>query len=269
MTVPRENMNCPHDLPQFDVFCRWWGRIMSLSWSGHNLNSSVLSTDQYARKKVLTCLEIQHDARARRSCMPLHSRDRVSSRGIFSFATSDQNRADAVHARGRDSHHKIFFSRASSSIDISPLLVPFSELIGAFFCPVSQNRWEKRGGILECLPTTVGVREMKPEEALRELSEPWTPGDRVKAAIQRAARASGLPYWRAFDIWYRKARRIDHSEIVAIADAIEKKRDREARNELQELRTRLAKLESRLSQTDPEFYRPQIDFLGRIACRSG
>lgn len=110
---------------------------------------------------------------------------------------------------------------------------------------------------------------MKPEQALRELAEPWTPGDRVKAAIERASRRSGLSYWRCFDIWYGKARRIDAFEITAIADAVEKKRSLEARNELQELRTRLAKLESRLAQTDEDFYRPQIDFFGRMACRSG
>jgi hypothetical protein len=110
---------------------------------------------------------------------------------------------------------------------------------------------------------------MKPEEALRELSEPWSRGDRVKAAIQRASRLSGLNYWRAFDIWYGKARRVDVTEITAIADALERKRSLEARNELQELRTRLAKLETRLSQTDEDFYRPQIDFYGRMACRSG
>jgi hypothetical protein len=109
---------------------------------------------------------------------------------------------------------------------------------------------------------------MKPDEALRELSEPWTPGDRVKAAIQRAARLSGLSYWRCFDIWYRKAQRIDAVEMTAIADAIAKKREREARNELQELRTRLAKLEARLSTVDEDFYRPTLDWFGRSACVS-
>lgn len=109
---------------------------------------------------------------------------------------------------------------------------------------------------------------MKPSAALRELSEPWTPGDRVKAAIQRAARLSGLSYWRCFDLWYDKARRIDASEMTAIADAVAKKREREARNEFQELRTRLAKLEARLAQVDEDFHRPTIDWFGRMACRS-
>ncbi len=103
---------------------------------------------------------------------------------------------------------------------------------------------------------------MNAAEGLRELSEPWAPGDRVKAAIQRAARLSGLSYWRCFDIWYGKARRVDPAEVVAINDALDKKRTAETRNELAQLRLRLAKLESLLVQTDPDFHRPAVDFVG-------
>lgn len=109
---------------------------------------------------------------------------------------------------------------------------------------------------------------MSPDKALRELSEPWAPGDRVKAAIARAARLSGLSYWRCFDIWYGKARRVEAFEITAIADALERKRELEAKNELAQLRLRLSRLEARLLSTDEDFHRPQIDFLGRSACRS-
>lgn len=109
---------------------------------------------------------------------------------------------------------------------------------------------------------------MKPEEALRELAEPWPSGSYVKEAIGRAARASGLSYTRCSDIWYSKARRIEHVEITMLADAVAKKREREARNEFQELRTRLAKLEARLVQVDEDFHRPTIDWFGRLACRS-
>lgn len=89
---------------------------------------------------------------------------------------------------------------------------------------------------------------------LRELSEPWPSGGRVKAAIDRAARRAGLSYWRAFDIWYGKARRIEDFERVQIAEAVETKRKEAARNELHELKTRLARLESLLVQTDPDFH---------------
>jgi predicted phage-related endonuclease len=95
--------------------------------------------------------------------------------------------------------------------------------------------------------------------ALRELSEPWERGDRVKVAIARAARAAGLSYWRAFDIWYGKARRIEPAESDRIQAALQRKSEEHARNEFHELRTRLLRLESLLVQTDPNFVRPTID----------
>jgi hypothetical protein len=94
---------------------------------------------------------------------------------------------------------------------------------------------------------------------LRELSEPWPSGSKVKEAINRAARASGLSYWRAFDIWYGKARRIDNHEWEMVQRALEKAQQKAARNELHELRTRLLRLEALLVQTDPDFHRPTID----------
>jgi hypothetical protein len=102
---------------------------------------------------------------------------------------------------------------------------------------------------------------MDPAAALKELSEPSTRGDRVKAAIERAARLSGLTYWRTFDLWYRKARRVEDYEITAITEALATKRAGDARNELSELRLRLLRLESLLLQTDAEFHRPSIDFV--------
>lgn len=110
---------------------------------------------------------------------------------------------------------------------------------------------------------------MKAADVLRELAEPWPSGSKVKEAINRASRLSGLSFWRCSDIWYGKARRLEASEMTILADALAKKREREASNELQELRTRLAKLEARLSTVDEDFYRPQIDWFGRSACVSG
>ena len=105
-------------------------------------------------------------------------------------------------------------------------------------------------------------------DALQELAEPSARGDRVKAAIERAARLSGLSYWRTFDLWYRKARRVEDYEISAINEALAKKRAEEARNELQELRLRLARLESLLVQTDPDFHRPHVGALQQQLRRS-
>lgn len=93
-------------------------------------------------------------------------------------------------------------------------------------------------------------------QALQELSRPWPDGDRLKRRIERAARAAGLHYWRAFDIWYGKARRIDAHEAAQINEALRLKREKAAANEFNELRTRLAKLESSLRvQGNPNIHR--------------
>ncbi len=115
--------------------------------------------------------------------------------------------------------------------------------------------------------------------ALQELAEPYPPGDKVKAAIARAAKRILVPsqrgkleplsYWRAFDIWYGKARRIEKYERAAIVEAVEKKRREATRNELHELKLRLARLESRLVQTDEDFHREDIAAFGFALPSSG
>lgn len=94
---------------------------------------------------------------------------------------------------------------------------------------------------------------------LRQLAEPWAGGEKIKVVIGRAAKRAGLGYWRAFDIWYGKARRVEDFERDAIAEALERKQREAARNELHELRARLERLESLLVQSDPDFHRPSID----------
>lgn len=109
---------------------------------------------------------------------------------------------------------------------------------------------------------------MKAAEALRELSEPWSRGDRIKTAIDRVARQTGLSYWRAFDIWYGKARQIQHEEIKAIEAALERKRETEAKNELHTLKVRLARLEGLLLSADEDFHRVTIDLVEQHIRRS-
>ena len=83
--------------------------------------------------------------------------------------------------------------------------------------------------------------------ALRELAEPRPSGEYIKRAIERVASATGMHYWRAFDIWYGKARRIDAHEAEQIEQALQNKREEEVRNEIHDLRTRLLKMESRIA----------------------
>lgn len=98
--------------------------------------------------------------------------------------------------------------------------------------------------------------------ALRQLAEPWVGGEKIKNVIDRAAKRAGLKYWRAFDIWYDKARRVEDFEREQIAQALEQKHREAARNELHDLRTRIMRLESMLVQTDPDFHRETITALG-------
>lgn len=93
-------------------------------------------------------------------------------------------------------------------------------------------------------------------EALKELAAPYPEGDRFKSAIGRAARIAGLDYWRAFNIWYGKARRIDAHEAAQINEALRIKREKAVANEYHDLKTRLAKLESALLiQDNPNIHR--------------
>lgn len=95
---------------------------------------------------------------------------------------------------------------------------------------------------------------------LRELSLPWDAGERMKSVLNRVSRACRLPYWRTSDLWYQKARRVEQFELNQIREALQTKREKAARNELHELKTRILKLEASLASKDTEFFRPDIDF---------
>jgi hypothetical protein len=95
---------------------------------------------------------------------------------------------------------------------------------------------------------------------LRELSQPWGAGERVKSVLDRTSRLANLTYWRTYDLWYGKARRIEPHEIEQIAEALRVKNEKAARNEFHELKVRLARLEASLSTRDADFYSPSTDY---------
>lgn len=103
---------------------------------------------------------------------------------------------------------------------------------------------------------------------LRELSYPWEPGEKVKSVIDRTSRMCRLSYWRTFDIWYRKARKVEDYEVAQIAEALRIKNEKAARNELHDLKLRLARLEASL-QGDADFHSPTIDFARETMRRAG
>lgn len=96
------------------------------------------------------------------------------------------------------------------------------------------------------------IDEMR--KVLKELSEPWRCGDRTKCAIDRAAKECGLSFTRTRDIWYGNARRIEAEEYQQVMAARARKRVKVAKNELHELKTRIARLESLLASTDADFH---------------
>jgi DNA polymerase/3'-5' exonuclease PolX len=110
-------------------------------------------------------------------------------------------------------------------------------------------------------PNSDGTRE-NAKLMLRELSEPWASGERTKTAIGRVADLAGFAFWRASDIWYGKAQRIEQHELNQIADALQIKNEKAARDELRDLKTRIARLEASLLSKDAEFFRPSTDFAG-------
>lgn len=118
---------------------------------------------------------------------------------------------------------------------------------------VEAEAWEHN----ENPPNFVGSLETA-LEYLVELAD-RKPGESVKTAINNASKRAGLSYSRTFDIWYRKARRIEQFEQDIIAEAVTKFRRDLARNEFHELRTRMARLESLLAQSDPDFHRETIE----------
>ena len=100
---------------------------------------------------------------------------------------------------------------------------------------------------------------MDASKALRELSEPHSREEKIDAIIARCARLAGLKYSRYYEIYYGRARRIAPEEIARISEALEQKNRRDMRNEISELRLRLNRLETLLSQKDADLHCPMAD----------
>lgn len=124
-------------------------------------------------------------------------------------------------------------------------------------------------------PISLGGRPIAdPSEGLKFLAEPRPGGDPIKAAIDRATKRvvafhAKFHYWRAYDIWFRKARRVEDYEVQAIIRAAEAKETKELRNEFAEIRNRILILEARLSAQDADFHGPSIEGLGEMTRQFG
>lgn len=75
---------------------------------------------------------------------------------------------------------------------------------------------------------------------VHEAAQPAVPGERVVAAITRAARRLGLPYGRARAHWYRLARQVTAEE----ADALRARRADLREQRIRQLEHELAALQA-------------------------
>ena len=98
---------------------------------------------------------------------------------------------------------------------------------------------------------------------VRQLAEPVPAGDSVKGAISRASRKLRWNYNRVRSLWYADPRtKVSGDELNELRNAA--KQTAGAGNDLM---ARLAFIEERLRQIDPDFFGPEIDTLGRVAGR--
>lgn len=104
------------------------------------------------------------------------------------------------------------------------------------------------------------------QQGLRRLA-PACDGDNIKSRIGKAARAAELSYWRAFDLWYGKARRIDADELVRIRDA-QCKCAKEPENDLAAIASDFEALAERLAKVAARTDRVTADHLRLLASRA-
>lgn len=86
--------------------------------------------------------------------------------------------------------------------------------------------------------------------------------------IAFAAVAVGIPYSRAYEINYGRAR-VSADEERRIRAVAQARRVKDAAKELDDIRAGLARLERALAAADETFHRPQIDALGALVTQDG
>ena len=89
--------------------------------------------------------------------------------------------------------------------------------------------------------------ELEASTLLRNLAEPVSAGESIKALINRAARKAGMTTSRARKCWYGEAKAILAQEMDALRGAAAKRqeeREHGARTEFRELSERIARIEA-------------------------
>ena len=120
---------------------------------------------------------------------------------------------------------------------------------------MSHRSWETRVTALAC----------EIQDALKLIAPP-VEGANIKSRIAAAARVTGLSYWRAWDLWYGKARRIDAHEADTIRTA-RRRRAESNRHELTALATDFEALAERLASLAAHSSREESDRARLLALR--
>jgi hypothetical protein len=163
-----------------------------------------------------------------------------ASPGHFKFQSSKGVKQCGFHMHGF--RWELFPNRNGRTNDRSPI-----------FGLASQSSWEA------AMPNVAEATTM-----LRELAKPMSYGEPIKLVIERTSRLARISYWRTYDLWYGKARRVEDYEYQQIKTALRIKQESAARNELHDLKLRLARLEALLATKDADFHRLDIDFAREV-----
>jgi hypothetical protein len=105
----------------------------------------------------------------------------------------------------------------SATVSSAPATEQSNRSMWSMSPTVGEAAWEGNGNA----PNFLGRDEAA--AAITELAD-QQPGEFLRVAIARAARLAGFKFWRASDIHYGKARRIEQFESDAIAAALDRKR---------------------------------------------
>jgi len=96
---------------------------------------------------------------------------------------------------------------------------------------------------------------------IEEIAGPQVVGGKIKAALDRVARKTGLSHRRVRGLWNGEARAILAGEMDALRRVARKREEAAARDELSELRARMSRLETILAASLPDMAREEIDRL--------
>lgn len=121
---------------------------------------------------------------------------------------------------------------------------------------MSHKLWETRVTALACEIT----------DSLKLISPPME-GANIKARIARAARLTGLSYWRTWDLWYGKARRIDAHEADVIRTARRRRAESSRVDELTSIATDFEALAERIAVLAARSSREEADRARLLASR--